>query len=1374
MLLCYKTGKQTGNDTKEKKTSVDETEVAGTTDTVLSVRGNIDSESVSLLPTARVKVRGSDGAWCEATLLFDSGSDKSYVSSQLVREVKPKFIKTSKANFSTFGGSCHSSKTKVFELSVKGATGKETNFQVSEVPVICLPLSNPRVPTSILRKFGSLCLADDFVDRRFMKIDILIGQDLFWTLMHGNISRVDDYDIVAQESVFGWVVSGSNHGGACSGLSLLNICDIPNNVVKTFWDLESIGVEEDRSVVDPVLEQFCNTVEHTESGRYRVSLPWKRNPPVLLDNERVAEHLLNKLDQRLDRNVDLKSGYNQALREMEDNQFIVEVHPGEKTDNKVFYLPHHPHVRESSESTKIRPVFNASFRGSNNISLNDCLEQGPNLNPTVSEVLVRFRRWPYAVSADVRKAFLQVELHERDQDVHRFLWRDESGGVRKMKFCRVTFGINCSPFLLSATIRYHLSRFPTSFVISELSENLYVDDLLSGADSEDEAQELFSQANRVMEAAGMTLTKWSSNNSSIIGEVSQEGDDFKKVLGMSWDPVLDCFTFVGVDLPSVEDLRYTKRVVLSLIARVFDHLGLVLPFTVTARFLFQDIWRLGLNWDDDLPVDCQENFKRWLLGLNSLKEVSVPRQYLHISWSDILAGLELHAFGDASLKGYGACVYIRHTDSNGQFKSTLVRSCARVAPLERKTLPRLELLGALITSQLLQSVMKDLHLPPDTNYTCWSDSMVALGWIRSNPNRWKQWVANRVATIQSLTNPERWKHVAGVENPADLVTRGVTAEKLVESKLWWHGPSVLHKSGDIDVINDLSFPENDSLVEIERKVKVKDISLVCVENPQMFEMERWSTLNKVLRILAWVLRFINCARKSQGPSDCRKLNPDDYVNAKDAFIKVIQNQYFGHEISLLKSGKKVQKDSKLSRFAPFVDDCGFIRVVGRIQLSELAYESKHPLILPRCHGVYLLVKFVHLSKNHAGVDTLITVLKGDFEIFGLRQIAKAVKRGCVSCQRFDVKACNEPIAPLPRARVTRAQAFTVTGLDFAGPVFCVDFPDQKFYICLFVCAVVRAIHLELVDSLTSDDFILAFRRFAALKRVPSIVYSDNGKNLVGGQKVLSAYLGPAALQWRFICPRSPWWGGWWERLVRSVKNGIRKTVGKKCLTKVELQTCLCEVAVSVNSRPLTFVGTDVENKPPLTPNHFLVGQGNQGLESTINEDPENVSVESLCTREQEMLQRQEDFWRVWSLEYLRNLPAAYQKFKKSGNLKVGSVVLIKEDNLPRLKWVLGVVQKLHVGRDGISRSADLKTAKGIRTRSVQRLFNLEICDPESAGVPNLNDIPDASAEIQNVDSSVNVKIKTKHESDTEPLIKTRSNRQVKRPAKYNDFMFSKK
>ena len=186
-----------------------------------------------------------------------------------------------------------------------------------------------------------------------------------------------------------------------------------------------------------------------------------------------------------------------------------------------------------------------------------------------------------------------------------------------------------------------------------------------------------------------------------------------------------------------------------------------------------------------------------------------------------------------------------------------------------------------------------------------------------------------------------------------------------------------------------------------------------------------------------------------------------------------------------------------------------------------------------------------------------------------------------------------------------------------------------------------------------------------------------------------------------ISARSPWWGGWWERLVRTVKNAIRKTIGKQCLVRMEMEICLCEVAASVNSRPLTFVGTDVGSRTPLTPNHFLAGQGYQGLESRVVEDPENMTAERL-----------NDFWKVWSNEYIRNLPPAFQKFRKQGNLKVGSVVLIREDGQRRMEWAMGVVEKLHKSQDGVSRSADLHTNRGLRTQAVQRLYNLEMSDEQ--------------------------------------------------------------
>ena len=585
-----------------------------------------------------------------------------------------------------------------------------------------------------------------------------------------------------------------------------------------------------------------------------------------------------------------------------------------------------------------------------------------------------------------------------------------------------------------------------------------------------------------------------------------------KVLGLSWDPSSDQFTFLAAKLPST--VVCTKRAVLSLIARVYDPLGFVLPFTMSARILFQDIWRLGVDWDEEIPDELEKMFRRWLSDLNVLTAIQLPRQYFNAAWAECVHNLELHAFGDASLRGYGASVYVRFKNAAGEIQCTLVRACGRVAPLVRKTLPRLELLGSLVTAQLLQSVIKSLQLPDDVKYTCWTDSMVALGWIHGLPSKWKPWVANRVTAIQGMTKPERWRHISGVTNPADLVSRGTTADKLVDCELWWHGPAFLMNSeGSEPDATSIIMPDGNVEVEKERKVTVDRAMLLCVEAPDVYDMQRWSTYNKALRVIAWTLRFISGASKKGVPGE--NLKGDDYMSAKVAFVKILQHQNFAKEIAVLKAGRAISQHSKLAKLSPFVDEEGVLRVRGRIQLSALAFESKHPIILPKCHGSMLLVRFVHFLLNHGGVDAIITYLRKDYEIFGLRQMAKRVKRDCVFCQRCDVRACNEPPAPLPSCRVTMAPVFSVTGMDYAGPVFCLDYPGEKFYICLFVCGVVRAIHLELVDSLSTDDFILAYRRFSALKRAPSVLYSDNGKNFVGGDRALRAYLGP---EWRFICP----------------------------------------------------------------------------------------------------------------------------------------------------------------------------------------------------------------------------------------------------------------
>ncbi|GFO10300.1 gamma-tubulin complex component 4 [Plakobranchus ocellatus] len=306
---------------------------------------------------------------------------------------------------------------------------------------------------------------------------------------------------------------------------------------------------------------------------------------------------------------------------MEKAGMIKEVSKCEKSEGPIFYLPHRPVVREDSTTTKVRPVFDASAKGYNGISLNDCLETGPNLLPNLLGLLTRFRRWKVAVSADVAKAFLQIRVHEANQNVLRFLW--ELGG---------------------------------------------------------------------------------------------------QVLGLKWIPAEDYFSFSALAVAA--DVAISKRTVLSFIARLFDPLGFLAPFIISAKLIFQQLWELEIDWDDELPNPLKGQFENWLKELGSLQEWKIPRSFATSSWSDA-DEIQLHIFYDASEKAYGCCAYPRVVEGT-RVSVNLILTKARVAPLKTVTLPRLELLGALLGSRVLKFLISELHLSCDTVYKCYTDSMVAL------------------------------------------------------------------------------------------------------------------------------------------------------------------------------------------------------------------------------------------------------------------------------------------------------------------------------------------------------------------------------------------------------------------------------------------------------------------------------------------------------------------------------------------------------------------------------------------------------------------------------------------------------------------------
>ena len=1019
-----------------------------------------NSLTFTVMPTAKVKVKGKNGRHAVVTVLLDCGSDRTYISSDVVQKVDLDLISAQKVSYTAFGGT--SPKVQIrnkYSVTMIHENGSTVDIEAVEIPVICGQMCRPTVPNSVMCdvKLRGLSLADPEFGKRLLKIDILIGLDNIWQILSSDQAPhvlCKTPPLVAQPSIFGYVISGSviksSDNWSENTSSLVSMSDPPEALLRQLWDLESVGVSRDeKSHDDTIHEDFLkNKLKYdTQEKRYEVGLTWKKEHPVLLNNMQQAQKHAVNLERRLLKVPDVAVRYYDYFDELERADMIEQVPPEEiQTSNTVHYLQHRPVVRESSTSTKVRPVFNASQPGPNRVSLNDCLDKGPTLIPLAPPILLRFRRWPVGLASDVVKAFLQILLERKDRDVHRVIIV-KNGEMRIMRFKRVTFGVSCSPFLLNAVIKHHLSQYDKSNVIVELDENLYVDDWLSGANSEQEARQLFSDAMGVMSEAGMTLAKWSSNSGIFDKSIDEDGlsqEDMVKVLGIVWSKNDDCLKYEGLKVDG--NLQPTKRLILSLLARMYDPLGYSCPFIMIVKTLFQQCWQQGLQWDEPLPEELFRTAMKWIKGIEVLKELKIPRCYSQgkIPWSP--ASVELHVFSDASQQGYGCAVYVKIPLGDGTFISSLVFARARVAPMKTQTLPRLELLGCVMAAQSLKLVSESLKLESGV-YKCYTDSKIALAWIQSDPVKWKQWVSNRVKHIQEITDPQKWSHVPGKENPADLLTRGLEASKLIDNDLWFLGPPVLRSEATTihDSNSDEMEMESLELVNLHIAEEESDeVVLVNFQPMDIIDVSRIGSYPKAIRVMAWARRFVNNLKAAwarrlvtnqKKPAVDQNFGELSVIELKAAQIclwKQVQEQAFTEEIGLLKNGKLVPKSSKLFKFSPKLDDDGILRKTNRTEFSAMAKSAVYPILLPKGHLAKILVRFVHNACQHQGVNAMITTVTTSFWIIGLRGIAKDVKKSCTPCQKIDAKSYNEIAAPLPKERVTKAPPFTVTGVQGRG------------------------------------------------------------------------------------------------------------------------------------------------------------------------------------------------------------------------------------------------------------------------------------------------------------------------------------------------------
>ncbi|XP_040071825.1 uncharacterized protein LOC120844234 [Ixodes scapularis] len=320
--------------------------------------------------------------------------------------------------------------------------------------------------------------------------------------------------------------------------------------------------------------------------------------------------------------------------------------------------------------------------------------------------------------------------------------------------------------------------------------------------------------------------------------------------------------------------------------------------------LFQRLWERGVEWDQVLPSDLYEAWDKWCTYLTALKDVAVPRLIVR-DFNKDKTEKALHVFCDASTKAYGAVAYVASKEEEGRKCVTIVMAKSRVAPLKRLTLPRLELMGALIGARLAHYLTKKLKMEGLPVYL-WTDSMIVFYWIRSSANRWKQFIANRVSEIQGLTEPINWRHCPGSENPADLLTRGLMPSALVENNTWWNGPIWLQCSESSWPSQVEERPECEEYKAEEKKDTV--VQLTIPDEIHLMNLENYSSFNKLVRVTAWIKRFVNNI-KQQGQRR-GALTSDEIIDAEKYWIAATQMQAFPKEIVHLKDQQQVDKKIK--------------------------------------------------------------------------------------------------------------------------------------------------------------------------------------------------------------------------------------------------------------------------------------------------------------------------------------------------------------------------------------------------------------------------------------------------------------------------------
>ncbi|XP_076660830.1 uncharacterized protein LOC143364282, partial [Halictus rubicundus] len=1209
-----------------------------------------------LMATAIVNAMDLDKNPVECRTLLDTCSNANFITESLVKKLR---LPTREQSVTI--EALNELNTVTNRLVKAKIVSRQNNFnrtlEFFVIPRIAGQLPDCQIDRTRVQIPHNIKLADPHFHKP-APVDMLIGTGptlSCFSIGQINLSTRNDSDLVLQKSQFGWIIGGSapTTSRKNSRTTLFNNAEFD---LKKFWEVEEGPQHSHLTPEEEACEShFKRTVSRTATGRYVVALPFNEKKAILGETYTRALKRFHSLERRFVTNPELQAEYAKVLNEYLELGHLTQTESPANSEG--FYLPHHAVIKPSSSTTKVRVVFDGSAKSSSGVSLNDALLTGPTIQDDIFGLLLRFRMHPFVLTGDIEKMYRQFLVREEDRPYQRILWRNAQNEISTFQLNTVTFGLSSAPYLATRCLQQLADDESQNYKAASevIKRDIYVDDLLTGAATYRDVIKLRDQIISLLNKGELNIRQWVSNDPQLLSGLTDDqihpkffGDATVKTLGVAWDPRNDTIHYsVNINSPNSP----TKRAILSTIAKIFDPLGLLGPVTVTAKIIMQRLWQLKIDWDESLPMNIQNEWQNYRNNLKLLEKVKFNR---HITQRSVKS-IELHGFCDASERAYGACIYIRTINQSGKIKTQLLCAKSRVAPLKTISLARLELCGANLLATLYCSVRESLtHTISKTTF--WTDSTIVLHWLAKSPSTLKTFVANRVAEIQGKTRIKNWRHVRTSDNPADLLSRGITAKELIDNSFWV-------------IAYCLRFTNRNRCIG---PLSVEEIHLA---NERILTLIQQHSFSEEIHALK---------TGSELPSKSKLLCLSPFLDEK----------------GILRVGGRLQ-NSKFSYQTKHP-----ILLPKNNSVTNLIIHNAHI----EHHHSGLTSTLYNVRQQYWPIDgknTTRKILRNCVKCFRVNPPTTRYTMGNLPADRVT------ETRPFTNIGVDYCGPFFIKERKFRNRA------KIKVYVAVFICFSTKAIHLEVVSDMTTEAFVAALKRFIARRGICKNIYSDNGTNFVGANNDLTElsrvlrekehkrvrrFLEDKEMSWHFMPALSPHFGGLWEAAVKSFKHHLKRVVGDELFTYEQFATFVTEIEAILNSRPLTPLSSDPNDPQALTPGHFLIGSAMTSLpEVNFNETSSN-----RLSKWQHIQKVKHDFWIRWSKEYINHLNVRAKWTKGSHEMNKGTIVILKDDHLPPSHWSLGRIVEVHPGQDDIIRAVTVKTVNGLCKRNVKKLAPLPI------------------------------------------------------------------